>query len=134
MPPCCELLNKSGLSFAAAEILQRNTYPASAAHCAYYSCFQMMKHLALCVLAFFDSESDMNADRYQDGDGIHEYLINKINEYLLDKKIDHHSFSKIIQLKKLRTKADYSNKRFENGEGSSAIILAREILQFLKTI
>ena len=126
------LKNKSELSKAAADLLQRNSFYPSVIHCAYYSCIQLMKHILIATLG--KTEAEIAAEVRSSPKGSHEIMINNINKHLKSNSKDWRTFnSKITQLKRLRVDADYGNIQIDSVKGNDSIILSDEVLRHLKS-
>jgi hypothetical protein len=109
------LLQKSKTNFLAAEILQEEGKYCAVAHCAYYSCLQLYKHILLnnCDV----SEDEIEQERQKKSEslnrklGSHEIIIALIKEkcsgmpYEQKREIN----SAISGLKDARIKSDYQN-------------------------
>ncbi|HHU26628.1 MAG TPA: hypothetical protein GXZ56_08415 [Bacteroidales bacterium] len=133
-----ELQNKSEINYDSAEILHnRGNYP-SVAHCAYYSCYQLLRHIWYNSLN--KTESDLNViiqnskSRRALQKGTHDILINEIEKYI---KIKNPSDFRVVntnigQLKKLRHSADYSDDAFLYNDSLKAIELSGKIRPVLK--
>lgn len=80
------LKNKSEINYAAAVLLQKQSLYPSVIHCAYYSCFQLMKHLLITNLG--KSESDISNEVRNTSDGSHEVMINNILNHLKSQNKD----------------------------------------------
>ena len=83
-------LIKSEINLSAAQFLHRHTYFLPVIHCAYYSCFQYMKHIS-------DNEPlifiNINVEKF----GSHIDLIKKIKKILKKKRLNFRSFYKLFQ-------------------------------------
>ena len=87
-------------------------------HSAYYSCLLLMKHL--CYKKFgINNENEMKNEIDSTLHGSHEIMIGYVRKRMtqsctsiMDKKKVVEFASKIGQLKKLRTKADYEDTRY----------------------
>ena len=118
--------NKSDLFMSAAEDINNDTnkcYFLVVPHSAYYSCFLLMKHL--CYKKFgINNENEMKNEVDSTLHGSHEII--------MDKKKGVEFASKIGQLKKLRTKADYEEVTITSTQSSQAIELAKDVRNILK--
>ncbi|GAB6395588.1 MAG: hypothetical protein MdMp024_1900 [Bacteroidales bacterium] len=111
----------------AAQLLHdKNLYPA-VAHGAYYSCFQLMKHIWLHTMGKTEDELTSRNDS-------HAFLINEVGNYKKRYgKHDGNKFNnKIVQLKRLRVKADYEDKLFDYTDSSNSLFLSNDIIPILK--
>jgi len=121
------LQNKSGIMSDAAQLLHdKNLYPA-VAHGAYYSCFQLMKHIWLHTMGKTEDELTSRNDS-------HAFLINEVGNYIKRSgKHDGNKFNnKIVQLKRLRVKADYKDMLFDYTDSSNSLSLSNDIIPILK--
>ena len=125
------LRNKSEINIAAAEHLDGESIYPPVAHCAYYSCYQFMKHIWLYSMN--KTEDDLAILTRNTTEGSHEVLINQIVKHLVTKNQDARSFNtEIVSLKKLRHKSDYDNVEIGSEISSSAIKLSKSSLVVLK--
>jgi uncharacterized protein (UPF0332 family) len=125
------LKTKSDLSLVAAEFLNAHSHYSSVIHCAYYSCFQHMRYTWLDVLG--NSEQDLRNLRKGTNQGTHEVLINQIKKHVNSKSEDDVTFNKmILELKRLRMKADYSNKLIDKAISDESIKLSKSLLKILE--
>lgn len=125
------LKNKSEINIAAAEYLDSESIYSPVAHCAYYSCYQFMKHIWLNSMN--KTENDLVLLTRNTTEGSHEVLINQIVKYLRTKNQDARSFNtEIVSLKKLRHKSDYDNVEIGSDISANAIKLSKSSLVVLK--
>lgn len=131
------LRNKAVINFDAAEklIQSPNYHYCASIHCAYFSCFQVLKFILLTI--FEEKEEEVYAKRKTGirEIGEHEYYIQKIHESLLSSKdyVSAKDFkNKINELKSLRTVSDYKIDTIEKPKSEYAIKLADEILKILR--
>jgi hypothetical protein len=74
------LRNKSDILSGAAKLLHdKNLYPA-VAYGAYYSCYQLLKYIWLYEMS--NTHADMDSQIRDSRLGSHEFLINKVREYM----------------------------------------------------
>ena len=125
------LRNKSEINITAAEHLDGESIYPPVAHCAYYSCYQFMKHIWLHSMNKTDNDLGLLTKNTKEGS--HEILINQIIKYLSTKNQDTRSFrTEIVSLKKLRHKSDYDNVEIGSEISSNAIKLSKSSLVVLK--
>jgi uncharacterized protein (UPF0332 family) len=125
------LQNKSEINISAAEYLDSNSIYPPVPHCAYYSCYQFMKHIWLNSMN--KTENDLVLLTRNTTEGSHEVLINQIVKYLRTKNQDVRSFNtEIVSLKKLRHKSDYNNVEIGSEISANAIKLSKSSLVVLK--
>jgi hypothetical protein len=130
------LQNKSEMLKEAAALLNNKTYYPAVAHSAYYSCYQLLKHIWLYGLKKTQQELDSQCSISRIGS--HEFLINEIGKHIKNstKKTalaDFREFNnKIWQLKKIRTTADYDDTLFDSSQSSNSISLSTDIIPILK--
>lgn len=127
-------LNKSELFQGAAHKLHDDSCYLPVGHCAYYACHQRIRYIWSDVLDH--SFSDL-AQLTGAGRGVHEVLNNKIALFIKETQpigsSDFREFqSKIGQLKKLRTKADYEDEDFLSNDSAKALALSAAIIKILK--
>lgn len=125
------LRNKSEINIAAAEHLDSESIYPPVAHCAYYSCYQFMKHIWL--FSMNKTENDLALLTRNTTEGSHEVLINQITKHIKAKNQDARSFNnEIVSLKKLRHKSDYDNIEIGSDISTNAIKLSKSSLIVLK--
>ena len=131
------LQNKAEINIDSAKILHdRGNYP-SVAHCSYYACYQLIKHIWLHKLGKSEDELDALC-KEKKREGSHEVLINQIGYYIKNStnknKIDDFRVlnTNLVSLKKLRVKADYKDIGFDSSESSNALSLSKNVLPLLK--
>ena len=130
------LSKKSEINIDAAKFLtDKNLYPA-VAHCAYYACYQKIKHIWLHKQGKTEFELE-TLGRSKPRMGSHEVLINEIGTFIKnsDSKNIINDFrvynNNILQLKRLRTKADYEDTVFDYTNSSKSLSLSNEIIPVL---
>ena len=125
------LRNKSEINIAAAEHLDSESIYPPVSHCAYYSCYQFMKHIWL--FSMNKTENDLALLTRNTTEGSHEVLINQIIKHIKAKNQDARSFNtEIVSLKKLRHKSDYDNIEIGSEISANAIKLSKSSLVVLK--
>ena len=118
------LLNKSVDNYEAAKLLVSNKFYNTSIHCAYYSCYQMMKHILLNVLMCPNELPNNNEN------DSHNKLINFFEKEISSK---HRFFAKNIrELKKLRRIADYEEEEITLPLCNRAIYLTEQSTQDLR--
>jgi len=129
--------NKAVTNFDAAEklIQSPNYHYCSSIHCAYFSCFQILKFILLAI--FEEKEEEVYAKRKTGTReiGEHEYYIQKVHESLLSTKdfVAARDFkNKINELKSLRTVSDYKVDIIEKPKSEYALQLAGDIQKILR--
>ena len=130
------LQNKSELFIDAAKLLHDKCWYSAVAHGAYYSCYQLSKHIWLHKMGKTQQELDRisSLSLY----GSHEVLINEIGKHIknsgkrncLNQGRDFKT--KILQLKTLRIRADYADASFDSTSSQTAIALSDLIIPILK--
>jgi hypothetical protein len=131
-----QLQNKSVILSDAATLLHDKCWYPAVAHGAYYSCYQLSKHIWLYRMGKTQNELDAMCSTSKQGS--HEVLINEIGKHIeasgkKDCANHRRDFkNKILQLKKLRVQADYDDANFDSLLSKNAIYLSSEILPILK--
>jgi len=131
-----QLQNKSEMFAASAKLLYDNYYYPSVAHSAYYSCYQLLKHIWLYSMK--KTEPQLVIGEKKSKTGSHEYLINETISYIENsgkKECRDHARdmgSKITQLKRLRRSADYDDTAFDSSKSLNSIRLSDDIIPVLK--
>ena len=129
------LQNKSEIFKASAKLLHDNDYYPAVAHGAYYSCYQLLKHIWLYVMGKTETELDLQI-RYANL-GSHDFLINQISIYIKSSKKkdcedNFRNFNKnILSLKKLRHEADYKDSLFDRTKSSNSLLLSTDVINIL---
>lgn len=130
------LSNKSEINIEAAKFLNDKNLYSSVAHCVYYACYQKIKHIWLYKLQKTEHEL-VNLSKNKQKMGSHEILINEIGtfiktsnskNYLDDFRVYNNN---ILQLKKLRIKADYNDTVFDAKDSSDSLNLSNKIIPIL---
>ena len=130
------LSNKSEILQTSSQLLHDKAYYPAVAHGAYYSCYQLMKHIWLYSMNKTEQELDTNCSTTRLGS--HEYLLNQIVSYVKssnkkDANTDSRTLrNKMPQLKRLRTEADYSDTVFDYANSNNSLVLSKEIIPILK--
>jgi uncharacterized protein (UPF0332 family) len=124
------LKNKSEINLTAAELLHKNNLYPSVVHCAYYSCVQLMRHIWTNKMGkTFDELSVLTKNSKE---GSHELLINKVKTFLRSESLDDRAFNNsILQLKKLRVKADYEDEQIDSTISHNSISLSNATIKIL---
>ncbi len=130
------LSNKSEINIDAAKLLNDKNLYSAVAHCAYYACYQKIKHIWLHKQGKTDLELEQ-LGRTKPRMGSHEILINEIGTFI--KSSGSKNFiddfrvynNNILQLKKLRTRADYEDTIFDSTSSSKSLTLSNEIIPVL---
>jgi uncharacterized protein (UPF0332 family) len=137
-----KLQDKSDTNLDAAKLLHRESDYSSVAHCAYYSCYQLIKHIWLYAMDKSENDLELLIESInrtsKKKKGSHEILINQIGSYIKECPMnsalsDSRDFNNnVLQLKKLRTEADYKDSFFSPSNSSNSIMLAEKVLPILK--
>ena len=133
-----ELENKSEINYDSAKILHERGYYPSVAHCSYYSCYQLFRHIWFHGMG--KNEYDLKfvidsiKDKRTESKGSHDVLINEIQKYIKENNSNDFRVinSNIAQLKRLRNSADYEDKAFRYNESLKSIQLSDELRPVLK--
>lgn len=129
------LSNKSEISIEAAKLLDDKNLYSAVAHCAYYACYQKLKHIWLYKQQKTEQELE-NLGRTKTRMGSHEVLINEIGIFIKNSGsknfiADSRVYNNILQLKRLRTEADYKDAVFDSTNSSKSLTLLHEITPVL---
>ena len=132
-----QLQNKSDMNLDSAKFLHDKAYYPPVAHCSYYACYQQIKHIWLHTLN--KSEKDLDALCQQNfRKGSHEVLINQIVRFIKNSSNPNNTAdsriinNELLQLKKIRVKADYEDKIFDSTDSSKSLTLTSKIIPVLK--
>lgn len=126
--------NKSGLFENATGVLMSNYQYLPIPHSAYYSCYQLLKHIWLYKLNRTEEELQTQIS-LNGAKASHEYLINQIIPLVTDSRDlrARRDFSnKLTQLKTLRTQADYTDISVDRVFAEKAIDLMNDLLRVLR--
>jgi len=130
------LSNKSEINIDAAKLLNDKNLYSAVAHCAYYACYQKIKHIWLHKQGKTEQELK-NLGSTKPRMGSHEVLINEIGSFIKNSRSknfieDSRIYNNnILQLKRLRTKADYEDTVFDFTNSSKSLSLSNEIIPVL---
>lgn len=129
-----KLKEKSNFNMLSAELLAKETYHASSVHCAYYSCFQLLKYT---IKEYFEeSYSEQDNQRASNGQGTHQFVINYVYNEIVSIAGIHEGRQikrKIDDLKQFRIESDYHDIEVDSGKSDKAINKAKEIRDYLAT-
>lgn len=126
--------NKSGLFESAANALMTQAQYLPVPHSAYYSCYQLIKHIWLYKLGKTEAELEAQISQYG-AKASHEYLINQIIPLVsdpMDRRSAQDFRNKLLQLKVFRTRADYTDITIDYEIANDAIKLMNELLRTLR--
>lgn len=132
------LQNKAEINLDSAKLLHENGNYSSVAHCSYYSCFQLLRHIWLNSLHKTETDLRFIIASFKDNKaaekGSHEVLINQIEKYIKTNNLeDHRVFNRYIgELKRLRHSADYEESSFDYSKSQKSIELSNLIRPVLK--
>lgn len=133
-----ELENKSEINYHSAKILHDKAHYPSVAHCSYYSCYQLFRHIWFHKMSKTDSDLkyiiDQSKNKRAERKGSHDILINEIQLYIKGNNSSDFRVinSNIMQLKRLRSTADYDDKAFLYSESLKSIELSDNLRPVLK--
>lgn len=131
-----QLQIKSDILRASVKLLHKKRLYPTVAHCSYYSCLQLSKHLWLHPMN--KTEENLEAECAANKKGTHGMLINATRKYILSSnKIScsndsRNFYSKMQELKRLRVSADYSDIVFTKNDSAKSISLANDVHPILK--
>lgn len=125
---------KGEFNDAAAQLLYDHNYYAPSVHCAYYSCFQLLKFLINDKLntpyAQQDIEIASNTMRS------HSYVWGKINSFLTTKEKDVSKLrdirTKYKDLQLLRVRSDYENSQIDESSSRKALQYSDELRRYFR--
>lgn len=126
-----KLKNKSEILVVAADKLHKECLFPAVAHSSYYSCFLLLKHIWLHKMKKTDKELEI--EMRSSNMKLHEFLTNKIITYIdgINNKDSRAINNNILQLKKIRVKADYKDEEIYFQDSANAIQLSKNILPIL---
>lgn len=133
-----ELVNKSEINYGSAAILHDKANYPSVAHCSYYSCYQLFRHIWFYSMGKTESDLkfiiDNSKDKKAERKGSHDVLINEIQKFIKENNLDDFRVinSNIMQLKRLRSSADYDDKVFLYNDSLKSIQLSDKLRPVLK--
>ncbi|BBD44441.1 Hypothetical protein PEIBARAKI_4434 [Petrimonas sp. IBARAKI] len=133
-----ELVNKSEINYYSAALLHDKAHYPSVAHCSYYSCYQLFRHIWFYNMGKTESDLkfiiDNSKDKKAEKKGSHDVLINEIQKFIKENNSNDFRVinSNMIQLKKLRSSADYEDKAFLYNDSLNSIHLSDNLRPVLK--
>jgi hypothetical protein len=133
-----ELVNKSEINYYSAALLHDKAHYPSVAHCSYYSCYQLFRHIWFYSMGKTESDLkfiiDNSKDKKAEKKGSHDVLINEIQKFIKENNSNDFRVinSNMIQLKKLRSSADYEDKAFLYNDSLNSIHLSDNLRPVLK--
>jgi uncharacterized protein (UPF0332 family) len=130
------LQRKSEVLSAAAELLhEKEMYPA-VAHSAYYSCYQLSRHIWKHKMG--KTWADLNAICRSIQKSSHDALINEVRNYILNSNrancathVENY-YRCMMRLKRLRVNGDYDDEIFDKSKSESAINLSNKIISVIR--
>lgn len=132
------LQNKAEINLDSAELLHNKGYYFPVAHCSYYSCFQLVRHIWFNSLHKTESDLKLLIASFKSNKAIekgsHDVLINEIGKHIKTNNLDDFRVfnNHIGQLKKLRTSADYDDIGFSYSDSQNSLALSKLIRPVLK--
>lgn len=129
-----KIKQKSDFNIDAAYKLIKQALYAPSVHCAYYSCFQLLKYT---IKEFFGTDYDTQSEEIRDSNpkqSTHTYVINYIGRELAkltDLKTSRGFKRKINDLKQFRVESDYHNIEIDITQGTKALTKANEIREYI---
>ena len=133
-----ELVNKSEINYYSAALLHDKAHYPSVAHCSYYSCYQLFRHIWFYSMGKTESDLkfiiDNSKDKKAEKKGSHDVLINEIQKFIKENNSNDFRVinSNMIQLKKLRSSADYEDKAFLYNDSLNSTHLSDNLRPVLK--
>lgn len=129
------LREKVEFNKSAADLLYKNNYYAPSIHCAYYSCFQLLKYLIKEKLKidYNQQEVEIGLDKRLNS---HSYVQKKILDEIQVREKDSNKFreirTKLKDLQELRINSDYRNMQIDEPKGRRAIQYSNELRNYFK--
>jgi len=129
------LKEKGEFNKSSADLLYKNSYYASSVHCAYYSCFQLLKYIIKVRLKidYNQQETEIGANRRLNS---HSYVTKKILDEINLHEKDVNTFrevrTKLKDLQELRVKSDYRNLQIDESKGRMANQYSDELRKYFK--
>lgn len=129
------LKEKVEFNKSAAQLLYEQSYYAPSVHCAYYSCFQLLKILIKEKLHIDYNQQESEILKTTNL-GTHIYVQNKILKEISDLEKNTDKFreirTKLVDLRELRVKADYKNIQIDESKGRMALHYSEELKIYFK--
>jgi len=132
------LQNKAEINLESAKLLHEKGLYFPVAHCSYYSCFQLVRHIWFNSLNKTESDLKLLIATFKSNKavdkGSHDVLINEIGKHIKSNNFDDFRVfnSNICQLKKLRNSADYDENGFSYSDSQNSLELTKLIRPVLK--
>lgn len=124
------LKSKSQKLLESADLLHDNKHYHAVPHCSYYACFQLLQHICMYKLGL-DRRKLMELGKNK-GEDSHNRTINEVLAYIdSQSQTDYQDIREIVNLKKLRMRADYDNVEIVFTDSTKAIKLYKAIIPIL---
>lgn len=129
------LKDKAEFNKSSAELLYNNCYYAPSIHCAYYSCFQLLKYLIKerLNIDYAQQEFEIGSDNRINS---HSYIHKKILDAVCIREIDKDKFrdirTKLKDLQQLRIISDYKNVLIDETKSRRALLYSNELKSYFK--
>lgn len=129
------LIAKAEFNNSSADLLYNSSYYAPSVHCAYYSCFQLLKYLIKEKLKidYKRQEIEIGADNRINS---HSYVQKKIFDELQLREKNTLKFreirTKLKDLQELRINSDYKNVQIDEALSRKAIQYSKELRNYFK--
>lgn len=124
---------KSEFNNSSADLLYKNSYYAPSVHCAYYSCFQLLKYIISESLNI-DYDQQEKEIGSEIGMNTHSYVTKKILDAISSKEKDLNTLrdirTKLKDLRELRIRSDYKNIQIDESKGRMAIQYSEELRKY----
>lgn len=124
---------KSEFNISSADLLYRNNYYAPSVHCAYYSCFQLLKFIIKETLKidYNQQETEIGADNRV---STHSYVTKKILDIVYTIEKNPNTFrevrTKLNDLRELRIRSDYKDIQIDESKGRLALQYSNELRKY----
>lgn len=129
---------KSEFNQSSADLLYGHTYYAPSVHCAYYSCFQLLKYLIKekINISYDQQENEISSDtRLTSHSYVQKIILAEIYKREHDPNVFREVRTKLKDLQELRIKSDYKNIQIDESLSRRAIQYSNDLRSYLlKTI
>lgn len=129
------LKEKAEFNKLATGLLYDQSLYAPSIHCAYYSCFQLLKYIIKTRLKidYSKQEAEINSDsRIKTHSYVRKKILDEISKIEKDPRTYSNISNKLKDLQELRVNSDYKNIQIDEEMGSRAMLYSNELRNYFK--
>lgn len=127
---------KAEFNQSAADLLYKNSFYAPSVHCAYYSCFQLLKYIIKAKFKIEYSKQETEIIQSKPPIKSHTYVTKKILDKIQQIEKDPLEYrnisTKLKDLQVLRVSSDYKNVQIDEPKSKQAIDYSSELNKYFK--